>query len=526
MKEKIYQALELTPIVLASLAPLFADLTYQINLYLTWEGAYRLYMGEIPYRDFGIPMGFCYWILPAIFFKILGPTLLTLAKTQAFINLISGFSFRWILVNLEVGLRARFLSILVFSITYIWGLYWPQYNHTVIVFQFLAIGFMLHYIKHADRKYGWLYLVIANLFITVAFFTKQDAGGLALLIILILITYYSFNVRSSKPILITLFSVLIFFCLAVVPFLKYDFAYWFNYGQEHHNSRIAIMDILRINMEESRWEKLYLLIVLGIGLIRWKKSQLDSKEIVYILLVLGILFEAMIFQVTSYVPRDNNIFFHAFACSYIFYHLERLEIFAYKPVFLTFILLVSLWWSEKYWKYADRILSKAFPAKTKENSVSINNYILSAPECNIYADFSSWRKSDLNSFEGVKMPKSTSDGINRFLFVAKKLKSPIVLNMSELTPLANEVPYSPQKGSLWYHLGVGMFNRELNELNSKIESTYYDLVLFENIPMLNNFYPFSIRQKLLQNYQLIDSFEAPRTVYPGTIEVYSRKGIF
>ena len=76
---------------------------------------------------------------------------------------------------------------------------------------------------------------------------------------------------------------------------------------------------------------------------------------------------------------------------------------------------------------------------------------------------------------------------------------------------------------------VQLINKRVSELdffNSRIESKYYDIVLFENIPLLNNFYPFSIRQKLMQHYILIDSFEAPRIVYPGTIEVYSRKEVF
>jgi hypothetical protein len=526
MKEKINQGIEIIPILIVSLSPLFFTLTYQINLYLTWEGAYRLYLGEVPYRDFGIPMGFCYWILPAIFFKIFGPTLLTLAKTQAFINIISGLSFRWILINLEVGFRARLLSILLFTLTFILGLYWPQYNHTVIVFQFLAIGSILHYIKHVNRKYSWLYLVVATVFMTLAFFTKQDGGGMAIIICIILVIYVSITSNRTKPILITLLSLSVLFALAIIPFLNYDFTYWFNYGQAPHNSRIVVMDILRVNMEESRWEKFYLLIIIGIGLYRWNKSQLNSKEILFIILILGILVESMIFQVTSYVPRDNNIFFHAFACSYIFYYLESLGVFTSKTVFAILLILICFWWSEKYWKYADRIVSKVFPIKTNNNVVSINTYILHPADCNIYSDFSNWKKSNVGSFAGVRMPPSTIEGINRFLSFTKKMQSPIVLNMSELTPLAAETPYATQKGSLWFHLGVGMFERELNTLDFKIGSAYYDLVLFENIPMLNNFYPISLRQKLLENYQLIDSFEAPRTAYPGTIEVFAKKGVF
>jgi len=47
-------------------------------------------------------------------------------------------------------------------------------------------------------------------------------------------------------------------------------------------------------------------------------------------------------------------------------------------------------------------------------------------------------------------------------------------------------------------------------------------VLFENIPSLNNFYPFRVRQVLRQQYRLQDSFPAPRRGEThGTIEVYT-----
>ncbi|HNT49855.1 MAG TPA: hypothetical protein PKK67_04665, partial [Cyclobacteriaceae bacterium] len=120
------------PIVVTSLLPLFFDLSYQINLYMIWEGAYRLSLNQLPYKDFGIPMGIYGWVMPALFFKMFGASLFTLAKTQAFMNIVSGLSFRWILINVGASAPVRFLCIVIFSLTYILGLYWPQYNHTVI----------------------------------------------------------------------------------------------------------------------------------------------------------------------------------------------------------------------------------------------------------------------------------------------------------------------------------------------------------------------------------------------------------
>ncbi|MBK8698290.1 MAG: hypothetical protein IPN29_01545 [Saprospiraceae bacterium] len=47
--------------------------------------------------------------------------------------------------------------------------------------------------------------------------------------------------------------------------------------------------------------------------------------------------------------------------------------------------------------------------------------------------------------------------------IVKNGKELRVLNMTELTPLAVEIPYKLEKGShypLWNHLGVAMFNKQ------------------------------------------------------------------
>ena len=95
----------------------------------------------------------------------------------------------------------------------------------------------------------------------------------------------------------------------------------------------------------------------------------------------------------------------------------------------------------------------------------------------------------------------------------------------DLTPLAAEMPYTLERNGqlpLWYHLGVGMFNRQADSLETRIRDHYYDLVLFEYLPTLNNFYPFRVRDSLMLHYQLVDSMMAPRRGLEtrGTIEVY------
>ena len=125
------------------------------------------------------------------------------------------------------------------------------------------------------------------------------------------------------------------------------------------------------------------------------------------------------------------------------------------------------------------------------------------------------------------MPAPTVQGMERIMKLnVLKTKDPKVLNMTELTPLAAEVPFKLETGSyypLWYHLGVGMFNQQAQLFEDRIRNHYYDLVLFEYIPNLNNFYPFRVRDSLKLHYNLVDSFEAPRRGDTrGMIEVYRK----
>ena len=58
----------------------------------------------------------------------------------------------------------------------------------------------------------------------------------------------------------------------------------------------------------------------------------------------------------------------------------------------------------------------------------------------------------------------------------------------------------------------------------RINSNYYDLVLYEYIPYLNNFYPYQVREALIKNYNRVDTFVAPRKpTNHAWVEVYKKR---
>src|SRR5882762_2961205 len=126
-------------IVLLACVPMLIHLPYRVNIFLSWEGAYRMSEGQLPFRDFGIPLGGMFWVIPAFFFKVFGAKLITLIKAQVLINIIAGLAFRSILVSLSVNKGIRLASVLLFCVSYSFFNFWPWYNHSVIVYELAAL---------------------------------------------------------------------------------------------------------------------------------------------------------------------------------------------------------------------------------------------------------------------------------------------------------------------------------------------------------------------------------------------------
>lgn len=319
LSNKVLERLQLGLLLVFSIIPLFVQLPFKINLFLAWEGAYRLSIGQIPFKDFSLPMGFGFWLIPALFFKIFGPYLFTLVKAQVFINLVSGLVFRSILKKLGVEPVKRLLALLIFCISYIFIHFWPWYNHSVFVFELIAIDLIISYTFAVSFRKKVISISLCTFFIVLAFFTKQDGGALAILSVSVLMLYLVILEKDWKGFLVYAGTFMLWIIIFVLPFLPYDFGYWFNMGQQPHNSRVKVSDILTDVFEGSLWIKFYLLIIAFIlfeKIQNWTEFFRNKTEFVFALLVLCILGQAMLVQVTSYIPHTVNIYFHSFAIAY------------------------------------------------------------------------------------------------------------------------------------------------------------------------------------------------------------------
>ena len=539
--KKLLPIAEILVIVVLAAAPLFALLPYRINIFLSWEGAYRLYLGQEPYRDFGIPLGYMYWVIPAIFFKIFGPTMFSLVKAQVFINILAGLSFLSIFKSLKVQPGLRFATVLVFCLSYSFLNFWPWYNHTVIVYELISLAFLMKFLTGSQMRKQYSWLILSGIFIFFSFFTKQDGGALGFLICCALLLYNAIVDKKWLPLATFVGATVITGMLMILPFARHGFGYWFNHGQPPHTSRVEVGDLIGTVLSSSQWLKFYVFVIvllLAVTIKDWKAYWRNKQQMFFTLLTLGILAEAAIFQVTSYVPGDNNIFFHSFAFIFILSLLGGLLAMNFDKAkfFLITTAGVLLWWSQMYWRYIERFVISPgkgemeytvyngykYPKTINHNTNTINMDTVDVP-------LHLWRTVNLKSFEKITMPGPTADGVERIMnmdLVKNGGKDLKVLNMSELTPLAAEVPFALERGShypLWFHKGVGMFDKETKMFVDRVQQKYYDMVIYEYVPYANNFYPFEVRDALTKNYKQVDSFPAPRKPSStGWVEVYVR----
>lgn len=519
MKPNIYNALTFATILLFALFPLLFSLPFRIHLDLPWEGTYRLYLGQTPYKDFGMPLGYGFFIIPLFCFYIFGPALKTLLLAQTFITIISALTFRNILKHFNIESYKIFIATTIFCLSYTFIYFWPWYNNTAFMYEMLAIWICLSAFKTESLRNRILLYTLSALFVFLTFFTKQDYGGLTFIFCFVLIAANALYEKKYVDIIIYVLCFAAVTLLFILPLPHTEFRYWFNLGQAPHESRLSIFKILDEIFFNSTWEKFYILVLILFAYFKLTTTsfKITKPETLLFLITLGVVLQALITKSTSGNATGNTTYFHGFAIGFILYIIAEKFISSHLLNVTLVLVLSFFWFSSDYWKYVNRMfpVSNTVPSQHALASDSIP----APPSAN-------WVLSDIPVFQKVKLPEATIEGIkvSKQILDSMKISNPKVLNMTELTMLAYEWKYEPIKGlPLWYHVGVGIFQKQIDEINTKISANEYHMVMFETIPQLIQFFPEEIRSQLKLKYKFKQRYLAPRKEGDAYIEVYTRK---
>lgn len=519
--------------------PVFIDLPFRPNLYLTYEGAYRLYLGQIPFRDFGTSVGPGLWIIPAVFFKIFGPYTSSLILAQVFINITSGLVLRGILRKLNVNEAVIIIILLLFYSTYAITHFWPWYNHTVFFYQLVALYLLILCFEKEKLKSILLYSILSAFFTFVSLMTKQDGGGFTFLICNVLLLFIA--VRRKKILHILTYNLFFtgFFAIFILSFKNNDVLYWLNLGQEPHTSRLFVSDILNDFFAKSRLMKFFLFSILlaliqrnihsGSNPLQYLFKE-DERYLIFALLMFSIVFESTIIQVTSYAPPETINYFYSFGFVFILHELHTRKFFNVQKAiyFGLMIIAITFIWSENYWVYGQKLFPKLAISGKAEDAISKYNLLNPALDSLKKTPQTRWEKTGLKSVDNIKFPQLSKKGILKTIALGKAYNKENlrVLNMSQLTFLAYEMNFIPeanQRHPLWYHKGVNLFDREIDYLCDQISKGTYDIIIFQDVPLLRNYFPYEVTECAESYYEKKFDFPSNWTYADSMIEVYVLK---
>jgi len=428
---------------------------------IIFEGAHRMSLGQIPMKDFGIPVGPIGFIVPTLFFEYFGPTwdALLLSQLPQSTGLIIS---KWLILRrLQLTMSLRCISVFLYALFYVLALSHPWYNITALLLLQLAFYFSM-----IQRNYS---VMLAGIFAGLTVLTKQDFGAVAIILSSLMLLKFGFfdskavicgpkdlGLKPSKGLVarfLLFYSLLVLTICLFIAYSGYEnFFYWFNYGQDY---------------QVHRFPKVTKLIIFGFALLAvsiWKNN-------------FSIFVSALFFLSSGLTSATSGIGFT---------HNYWIGFFA--------IVTSELWKMDSKVRML-MVIIFVLPMLYKMQAASKNVFFISE---GIYLnefehyDFN-YRKiitefeqpESLYAFNTIGLPRETIKTIEELKLYAQekfteddKIK---VFNMSELTPIYSELGVKPPIGlPLWFHSKVIMFDKEVDKISMLFRSNFFDLILIQS----------------------------------------------
>jgi hypothetical protein len=493
---------------------------------ILWEGAYRLSLGQMPFRDFGTPVGPVSFLIPALFFKLFSPSWFVMQLSQMFENAILLILAYQLLQRLQLTPSNINKAIACFAFFYLVFLSHPWYNSGAFLcflasmvlllvpgyLSVIAAGLMGGLCFLAKQDYGVMNFCLGSL---VLLLTRSDKASLSKDISFGLTVLTDFKRMRSMVGLIVIFAMA--FTLPVLALIYWvdgaPFFYWFNYGQPPHEIRkIRIWDFKNHGN---------LLIPACIGFyFAYRTRRID-------LLFAGIFFICS-FVVSSTSGLDYTAFFFFLFLPLLVQTVRDRVLVRNRWVSLLLLVatLACIAFPAKYFYrlVQTTVLAKAEPFSFRHVYVTrpVQAYPASMP----------FFKNVMGSDDSILMMGQLQE-----ILKGKTGPELQVLNISELTPLYAELGSTPPLHyPLWYHNKISLFPREIELIDRDIDENKFDVIILQNAHGQANFEEFLARLQRNSHYQTLRErgFVSPTTstgdtcfegYCPNHLYVYVRKSL-
>lgn len=465
---------------------------------IIWEAAYRMYLGQIPFLDFSTPVGPGSFLIPALFFKAIGPSWhsLQIAQlAQSSILLLTGY---FILKKTGVSRLSLGASILVFTSLYLIFLSHPWYNSTATLFFFISLAITLTKNRSA--------FFVAGIFSGISFLTKQDIGILNLISLCMIVIFSDREVFVYRSKVINITQCLSGMLLVIFGFILIIGIPNFNEWLE----RSLILSLHRNNDWKDLISGLPILILGALCL----KQFISKKEIFF-------LYAAICYFSAFVGIQTKALFFTNYFYALFLY--PTFSFFAKKNLGLTICLVVPT-----------ILLSVINPIASLKNLTQTT--LLGAPEplrfkSSLVTKTVVPAPPDIKSLNNVLAPPETFEAISIIKGISEKYRErglkPSMLNISEITPIYYEANIPPPKNiSLWFDPKLRIPKHEEELIHQRIGSTEFDIIVFQTTyanQSSNGYIQYQFYDKLLKLIQenkgyhqiLEDGFYSPDSSIHG-----------
>lgn len=474
---------------------------------IIFDGAFRIGIGQLPYKDFFIPVGPVTFYLQSFFNNFFGATYFSMIFHAYTAGSIYALLFYHV-TRQELGSIAA--SIMAFfSYLSLYGIIgFPWYNQTAYFF-FLTNMLLLIHAEH-DRDISNRTIFLSSFLTFLSIFSKHDVGFLHFASVSLFFFFgYSNNRFKKSGVYI---GILTFLVLASAMYFDSIGSFMHSIFESNESTGSRLRQIIaQLKITDCR-------VILALAIFSWLLFKRQANQILrrQMLLVLITITVPLICSATSgqsYATELQGITIILYLAYLILSDKANLfqTTFSKKNIKI-FMILICI------------ILIQPFHFLIK-NRVGINVII---PNIFNHASFSKYshlfKERSLNfirvedgSFKNVLINKIIYENLEKHILNNQNIKG--FVNISRYTFLNVDMGIEPPKGlPLWFHKGVTYANKDFGKIKERVVKISPSLILFEDIHYLTKKeFNSSLKYFLNHGYKLIFRVEKERSGEPTIV---------